>query len=66
MTLAQRHLERAGEEPEATPPPIATLATGARRFEEIDLDEEKDASALRADIAKRQRALAVLQTRPGS
>eukprot|EP00961_Rhodomonas_salina_P197236 2662014-Rhodomonas_salina.2 len=66
MTLAQRHLERACEEPEAALPPITTLSTGARRFKEIDSDKEKDASALQADIVKRQRALAVLQTKPGS
>eukprot|EP00961_Rhodomonas_salina_P085448 1147830-Rhodomonas_salina.1 len=38
MTLVQRHLERASEEPEVAPPPITTLSTGARRFEEIDSD----------------------------
>eukprot|EP00961_Rhodomonas_salina_P125984 1697298-Rhodomonas_salina.2 len=66
MTLAPCHLKSAGEEPEAAPPPITTLSTGARRFKEIDSEEEKDASALQADIAKGQLALAVLQTKPGS
>eukprot|EP00961_Rhodomonas_salina_P160885 2166256-Rhodomonas_salina.1 len=66
MTLVQLHLKHAREEPEAAPPPITTLSTGARRFEEINLDEEKDALALQADISKRQQALAVLQTKPGS
>eukprot|EP00961_Rhodomonas_salina_P245342 3314916-Rhodomonas_salina.1 len=62
MALAQRHIERAGEDDDVEAgATTSALATGTRWFEEIASDEEEDIDVLAEDLKKRQRALAILQ-----